>query len=181
MKNFLSIAFIVFTSLSFAQDDAKAPLNQFARINLGLHGIEATYELPISSSIVWENSFGAGMRSYTVNNSVNYRFYLDSPTPYVLSELKYFYNREKRTRKGRSSLNNSGNYIGLQGKYSFGDNRTFRLNKTFLTELHWGIQRPLGKRFIFDLHLGIGYLTDFDFKDGNISPTFGLRFGYKLF
>ena len=181
MKKLLSFTFILFTMLSFAQDDLKAPLNQFARVNLGLHGFELTYELPISNSLVWENSFGAGMGSYTADNSINYRFYLDNPVPYLASELKFHYNREKRTNKGRSTINNSGNYIGLQTKYSFGDDRTFRLNKTLLTELHWGIQRPLGERFIFDLHIGIGYLSDFEFKQGNLSPTFGLRFGYKLF
>ena len=181
MKKLLSIVFIVFTTVSFAQDVAKAPLNQFARVNLGLHGLELTYELPISDSFVWENSFGVGMGSYTLDNTVNYRLYLNNPTPYFTSELKFHYNRQKRTNKGRSTLNNSGNYIGLQTKYSFGNDRTFRLNKTLLSELHWGIQRPLGKRFIFDLHIGIGYLFDFYFNDGHISPTFGLRFGYKLF
>ncbi len=181
MKILLLVALLVFTNLSFAQDDKKAPLNSFARVNLGLHGLEFTYELPVFNNIVWENSFGAGMGSSMLFNGLNYTFILNNPTPYLSSELKYHYNREKRTDKGRSTLNNSGNYIALQSKYSFGDDSDLELSKTLLTELHWGIQRPLGKRFIFDLHIGLGYLSDFDFDDGSLSPTFGLRFGYKIF
>jgi hypothetical protein len=78
-------------------------------------------------------------------------------------------------------MNNSGNYLGLQSKYSFGNANYFELNRTLLTEIHWGIQRPLSNRFIFDMHLGLGFIYDFDFTSASISSTFGLRFGYIMF
>lgn len=180
MKKLVSLILIAMAAIGFAQNANDQSLQSFSRLNLGLHGLEFTNELPISNSIVWENSLGLGMGSY-VGNGVNYRLALDTPVPFLTSELKYMYNRVKRINKGRSTLNNSGNYIGMQAKYSFGSSKTFELNQTVLTEMHWGIQRPLGKRFIFDMHLGLGYLLDFDFDEGDFSPTFGLRFGYKLF
>lgn len=182
MKKVISILFIAFMALSFGQDNQpEDPLRSFARVNLGLHGLEFTYELPISKSIVWENSLGLGMGSNAINNEATYTFALDVPVPHFTSELKYMYNREKRINKGRSTMNNSGNYLGLQSKYSFGNRNYFALNSTLLTEIHWGIQRPLGNRFIFDMHLGLGFIHDFNFSTSSISPTFGLRFGYIMF
>lgn len=181
MKKIVTIVTLAFTLLGISQENTKAPLSTFTRVNLGLHGLEITHELPISNSFVWENSFGVGMGSDAIGDDPSYTFSLDVPVPFITSELKYMYNRSKRINKGRSTLNNSGNYVGLQTKYSFGNSRFFDLNQTLLTELHWGIQRPLGKRFIFDMHLGIGYLSDFTFESATLSPTFGLRFGYKLF
>ncbi|MFK7833459.1 MAG: hypothetical protein AB8B52_09285 [Winogradskyella sp.] len=180
MKNYLLIGLLWLSFIGFSQNDTPMPLEQFTRVNLGLHGLELTNELPISNSFVWENSIGIGMGSYVLSGA-NYTLILAEPAPYFTSELKFLYNRNKRFKKNRSALNNSGNYVGLQTKYSFGSDKTFELNHTLLTELHWGIQRPLGKRFIFDFHLGFGYLSDFDFNEGAVSPTLGLRFGYKLF
>ena len=91
------------------------------------------------------------------------------------------YNRDKRESKGKGLNNNSGNYVGLQGKYSFGDRGFFDLNRAILTEIHWGIQRNLGQKFTFNLHLGLGHIADLDLKQGSLTPTFGLRFGYRIF
>lgn len=175
------LVFLFLCSISFSQSNDTPPLTSFTRVNLGPHGLELTNELPISKNLVWGNSFGLGMGSHVLKNSVRYTFALEVPVPFLKSELKYFYSREKRANKNRSTLNNSGNYIGLQAKYSFGNSKYYDLNQTLLTELHWGIQRPLGKRFIFDVHIGFGYISDFKFSEGSLSPTFGLRFGYKLF
>ena len=180
MKRFVFITVLLQSMICLSQNDTGNPLSSFTRLNLGLHGLEITYELPISNSFVWENSLGLGMGSDALGDDAGYTFALDVPVPYIISELKYMYNRQKRIDKGRSTLNNSGNYVGLQTKYSFGNARYFDLNQTLLTEVHWGIQRPLGNRFIFDMHLGLGYLSDFTFKTSSVSPTFGLRFGYII-
>ena len=180
MKKLLSLLTLIIANIGFAQDNLEE-LNAFGRVNLGLHGLELTYELPVANSFVWENSIGLGMGFSLYDNDVNYTFILEDPVPYFTSELKYMYNRKKRIKKGRSTINNSGNYIGLQTKYSFGDNRFIDFSKTLLTEFHWGIQRPLGKRFLFDMHLGLGYMQDFDFDRGKLTPTLGFRLGYILF
>lgn len=181
MKKIFAIVIITITNLCFAQNVENNELTNFGRINLGLHGLDASYEMLISKKIVWENSIGMGMGSSIYGSSVEYLFDFTKPTPYIKSELKYIYNTERRISKQKSILNNSGNYIGLQTKYSFGNNNHYKLNQTLLTEIHWGIQRNLGKKFLFNTHIGLGYITDFDSKDGHITPTVGLRFGYKMF
>jgi hypothetical protein len=80
--------FLACLALSFGQNQQEDPLTSFARVNLGLHGIEFAYELPISKSIVWENSLGLGMGS----NKTSHTLALNAPVPHFTSELKYMYN-----------------------------------------------------------------------------------------
>ena len=180
MKKFFTIAILLFSNLLMAQSNDNL-LDNFARINLGLHGIEASYELPVSKKFVWENSLGIGMGANVNASSAEYYLDFGNLAPFVKSELKYIYNINKRGSKGKNIINNSGNYIGLQTKYSFGNSKVYHLNSISLTEVHWGIQRSLGGNFIFDFHMGLGYLNDYNTNEGAISPTLGLRFGYKLF
>jgi hypothetical protein len=180
MKKIFTIGILLFSNFLLAQANDNL-LKNFARVNLGLHGIEASYELSFSERFVWENSLGIGMGANSNASSAEFHFDLANPTPFVKSELKYIYNIKKRESKGKTILNNSGNYIGLQTKYSFGNSNVYELNRTSLTEVHWGLQRSLGGKFIFNFHIGLGYLNDYNTNEGAISPTLGLRFGYKLF
>jgi hypothetical protein len=179
MKNTLIIGILLFASLTWGQSDDKS-LSKIGRLNLGGHGLEFSFELPMSNTLVWENAIGIGSGS-SYYSSAEYTFNFARPVPFLKSELKHIYNIKKRSSKDKNGSNNAGNYVGLQVKYSFGNSNDLDLNQTLLTEIHWGIQRPLGKRFIFNTHVGLGYLNDFDSNEGGISLTAGLRFGYKLF
>lgn len=177
----VALIFCLFlTAISSAQQNDY--LDSFLRVNLGLHGAELTYELPINkSNLVLESGLGLGLGYQTTGtNDVNYTFALETPAVFFKSELKYLYNREKRSSKGKSIVNNSGGYLALQTKYSLGNNTVFKLSNALLTEIHWGFQTPLGERFLFNLHLGLGYMNDFTFNRNAVSPTLGIRFGYRL-
>lgn len=178
MRKILPIAFLGLTNFLLAQPESHEFTN-IGRVNLGLHGLEVSYELPIARKFVWENNFGIGMGSSVRGNSVE--FVLSFPTLYIKSELKFIYNTRKRILKEKITLNNSGNYIGLQSKFNFGKSSYRDLNQSLLTEIHWGVQRSLDERWILNVHVGLGYLRDFDTFNGAMSPTLGLRFGYKLF
>lgn len=183
MKKIITIGIFTLSNLIYAQSSDINRLSSFGRINAGLHGIDFSYELPISRKMVWENSFGAGMGSYVgaIGSTYGYQIDFISPTPYFKSELKYIYNIEKRVTKGKNTSYNSGNYIGLQTKYSFGNSKNSELNQTLLTEIHWSLQRSIGDKFLFGAHVGLGYLQDYDNENGIVTPTAGFRFGYVLF
>lgn len=178
---YVAVYFLLSGYLGFSQRTTSSDLDAFGRLNLGLHGLEVSYELPLSTEFVWENSLGIGMGMEASFGSASYTLYFDRPVPFVRSQLKWIYNRNRREAKGRSVFMNSGNFVGFQTKYSFGNSNLFDLNQAILAEIQWGIQRNLGKRFIFSLHLGIGALGDFDNSQGVFTPTFGLRFGYRIF
>ena len=183
MKSSLVLFFGLFfgsIGLSSAQETEENTLYKLGRINWGLHGFELSYEAPVSKSLVWENSLGAGMGASANNGAVEFLLDFAQPVPFVKSQLKLIYNRNKRIRKERTVAMNAGNYVGLQSKYSFGKGSDRRLNETLLTELHWGFQRPLGKKFTLNTHVGLGYLRDFDRNGGGASLTLGVRFGYVI-
>lgn len=164
-----------------AQQNKSDTLDNFAKIELGLHGLSFAYELPLSNKFVWENSIGAGMGMSTENNSLTYSLDVIRPVPFLKSKLKFVYNINKRIANEKNIRNNAGNYIALQTKYSFGRPANNTYNRSMLTELHWGIQRNLGGNFLFNTHIGLGYLGDFDSNSGALSPTIGVSFGYRIF
>ncbi|MGZ5191843.1 MAG: hypothetical protein ACXWCZ_12590 [Flavisolibacter sp.] len=50
-----------------------------------------------------------------------------------------------------------------------------------LFNLHWGLQRPVGKRWTFNTHIGVGYATDatdLSNTGGTVYPAMDLRFAY---
>lgn len=156
-------------------------LDNFGKIELGFHGLSVGYELPVSNKFVWDNALGLGMGMNVQNNTATYSLDLVRPVPFLKSRLKYVYNINKRKQNDKNILNNAGNFIGFQTKYSFGASGSNSLNSAMLNELHWGIQRNLGGRFIFSTHVGLGYLQDFNLDNGVLSPTIGLSFGYRIF
>lgn len=115
------------------------------------------------------------------SNKRNYNFYLLNPVPFISTELKWLYNREKRKNKEKNNLNNAGNYIGLQTKYSFGMNNAIDLNQTLLTDFHWGLQRNISQKIVFNGNIGVGYMHDFETNYGGIAPVLRVKIGYRLF
>ena len=181
MKKFYLI--IMLLSLAFttsAQQNQDRNLDNFGRVNLGFQGIGFSYELPVSNKFVWVNSLGAG-GGMSVQNGVNYGFNILRPTVTVTSALRFVYNIDKRAAKDRWVENNAGNYIAFQNKYNFRNAGYSANNSSLLAEIHWGMQRNMGSNFLFNFHLGIGALRDFDTNAWGASPTLGFSFAYRLF
>lgn len=178
MKKCLLAALLVAnTTACFAQ----STLENIGKVSLGLQGAEFSYELPLGKSLLLESAAGLGVGMEVDHNKSTYSFYLLDPVPFVSTELKWIYNREKREAKERSNANNAGDYVGLQTKYSFGHPNSLALNKALLTDIHWGLQRTLGTKFTLNTNIGLGYMYDFDTTYGNVAPVLRLKFGYRLF
>ncbi len=181
MKKTIVLVFILTSFTIYSQKQSENQLEYLGKINLGLHGLEFSYEYAFAKNFIWENNIGIGMGMSNYYRKTYYTFDIDRPTPFFKSEIKYIYNRKKRGLKGKPLINNSGAYIGLQAKYSFGSSKSLEKNKALLTEIHLGSQKNIGKRFLFNYHFGLGLLSDFDTKIERLSPTAGIRLGYILF
>lgn len=193
--NLLLFAFLIFSFNAIAQTteptepEALVPLK---KLELGLHGIGLAYEMPFSEKWSANLSTGLGGGYSIYGNDFRSTFVINQPVAYFKSEFRYTYNRNKRLAKAKPMLNNAGNYVAFQTKYTtrrvFGSPSTFDnfggdydyLNRTLLNEVHWGIQRPVGHKFLFNLHLGLGYAADFDFNDSQLYPAAGVQFAYIL-
>jgi len=181
MKKTLLVILLLALGFNASAQETNNNLDKFGKFELGFHGLSFGYELPISNKFVWENALGAGLGMNAENSSVSYTLDFIRPVPFFKSKLKFVYNINKRIEKEKVTVNNSGNYVALQTKYSFGKSGSFTYNPALLTEVHWGIQRSLGGNFIFNTHIGLGFVRDFDTSSTAFSPTFGLAFGYRLF
>ena len=178
MKKYLLSALLVAnTATCFAQ----STLEKVGKVSLGLQGAEFSYELPLGKSLLLESAAGLGVGMDVNRNKSTYSFYLLDPVPFVSTQLKWMYNRKKREAKEKNNANNAGNYVGLQTKYSFGHPNSLALNKALLTDIHWGLQLSLGKKFTFNTNVGLGYMYDFDTTYGDVAPVLRVKFGYRLF
>ena len=85
---------------------------------------------------------------------------LTGPDIYFSAHPRFYYNRQHRAIHGKSQSRNAGNYIGFRLKYItdiMAEN--FVVWDAFLLNVHWGMQRPIGKRWVVSGHAGPGYAT----------------------
>ncbi|CAA0200664.1 hypothetical protein [Tenacibaculum maritimum] len=167
----------------FSQDKVGVAVNNQFKINYYLLGIDASYELALNKSILWETGVGIGAGgSIRDRLFVGESFQIDFTSFPVLrlrSRLKYVYNRAKRFRKGKDITYNSGNYIAIQGTFS--SKKENIANDLLLTDVVWGIQRSLGGKWLFNVNTGLGYAKDFDTQLSRFYPTLGIAFSYMIF
>ncbi len=180
-KIFLLIVFVISSSL-FSQQEK---LQKQFKVDFNFMGLGFSYEVPLSEKWVVDLSAGVG-GGYRINNGFKATWVFNSHlASYFKSEFKRYYNREKRRKKGKRDINNSGSYIAFQTKYN---SRRFSLSKitapldnALLNEVHWGVQRPFDERWLFNFHAGVGYAIDLNSSQGSLYPALGVKFSYKIF
>ena len=185
MKQTFTLFLLFYASLLFAQNRiTETNLEKLIKLDLGLRGVGVTYEPRLSNKMTMELSGGIG-GGYDVSfQEFTYYWNLLDPALYIVINPKYYYNRNKRLAKGKSIDLNTGNYIGLGIKYtSRGIAENTDVWDALLFNVHWGIQRAIGKRWTFNTHAGVGYAidaTDLSNSSGTIYPAADLRFSYTL-
>ena len=143
----------------------------------GLHGIGIAFEPAVANNFTIDMALSAG-NGYTIEpNHFNYLFIIDQPAFSFSVTPKYYYNISRRAAKGKRTDMNSGNYIGFRAKISGTSDLGY--DDVFLANVHWGIQRPLGGRWLFNTHAGIGYAMNFD-GAGTPYPSIDLKFSYVI-
>lgn len=188
-ETILFLLTLLITSVNFAQEES-TPLNKQFKLSYTFLGLGADYEFPLNKKITLEVGLGLGAGNYirkTVLNSNEFgpSISVDAFPPLRFkSRLKYIYNRDKRLKKNKSIVNNSGNYLAFQTLFTTGQNVTnikTPPNNSLLTEVQWGLQRSLGGNWLFNFYAGVGFARDFETKLGKIYPALGLEFSYILF
>lgn len=165
-------------------------LNSQLKLTYNIVGLNFGYETAISKKTTFELSAGLGAGNYVRNNAFIDKEFgaslsLQKFPPFRLrSHFKHIYNREKRLKNNKPLINNSGNYIGLLTTFTTAQNTNEIKNppnNVILNEIHWGLQRTLGKKWIIDFNLGVGYAVDLDTDLSTFYPALGLSLSYKIF
>ena len=183
MNKIILLAFLSgFTHLSFGQSTASVTnISSLTKVDFGFQGLGFTYEPRLCSKVTVDLSAGAGGGYDIAEGYLNYKLELRKPAFYFSVTPKYFYNRNSRSLQGKSTLLNSGNYIGVRLKYVTPNDRQIDLTRnSILTNVHWGIQREIGNNWTFNSHIGIGYAQDIDYNFGTIYPAIDFKVSYIL-
>ncbi|MEO6721211.1 MAG: hypothetical protein ABIN67_12650 [Ferruginibacter sp.] len=184
MRKYILILLILGQApISFAQNpEDETGLKTLLKADIGLQGIGVTFEPRLGKKMTMDLSAGAGGGYSVWEGGIEYEINIFQPAFYFSITPKFFYNRQKRMKAGKVSQSNAGNYIGLRLKYatpSVAPNDALR--ETFLVNLHWGLQRALGKHWTLNAHAGAGYAQDIPSSFGTLYPALDVKFSYNLF
>lgn len=172
-----SILFLIISPLCAQNEDAEVRyLVTQGKVDLGFSGLGLSIETPVSNKVLLEMAAGLGA-GYRVNEDFRYRMYFDDPAAFASVHMKYYYNQERRVSKGRPVSYNAGNFFGIKAKYTSPTLWEKQTWHTLLTGFHWGMQRKMGKYFLYQFNVGIGVAIDLENKNPNhITPFPDLNF-----
>ena len=174
MKN-VALIILLFVAIS----NTKAQINQSSNTNSvekSIYGFQTGFlggwfyneqRLFNSFSLRTELGFDAGFGGFvleTNNASVDNTWILALSAK---AEPRWYYNFKKRTRKGRTTRGNTGNFVAFRVGAVFEDafiSNADNISLPYQIRLipTWGIRRQLGSYFNYELGIGLGSRRVFD-------------------
>ncbi|WP_192347692.1 DUF3575 domain-containing protein [Algoriphagus sp. Y33] len=184
MKCLLALLLLIFSfSLTHAQD-APVTTNR-VEIHTGLLGVWLNKEYRLSDQLAIRTEVGLDAGLWWNTYDSGYIF-----TPVFTAEPRWYYNLEKRAKKGRTTKGNFGNFFSLKTSFhpdlfiisNYYDKRVPDLSIIPT----WGIRRAVSRQFIFETGIGLGYIHYFQksygytSNEGELAANLHIRFGYRL-
>ena len=159
MKKLFALVALLFYISQVSAQEAAVTTNK-AEVHTGLLGIWLNKEYRLSDEIAIRAEVGldAGLWWNTYNSG-----YILAPV--FTAEPRWYYNLEKRTKKGRTTKGNFANFLSL--KTSFHPDLFVISNyyEQMVPDLSiiptWGIRRAISSHFVFETGIGIGYIHYF--------------------
>lgn len=176
------IFFVLGLILSTQIISAQSKLEKNYKVELGLQGISVGSEIPLNDNFLVDLNFGYGGVTDFWHNGIGYEWSENSNSLFTRGQVRYYLNRERREKKGHTLKNNAGTFIAYQTKFYFSGTDYFspQVGKSWLNEVQFGQQLPLGNHFIFRYYGGFGNAYDVDYKNSKFYPALGFTFGYAF-
>ncbi len=181
MKRIFILVIIASLAISTnAQEKESIKTVKVWRINFLNPAIEL--ELPTGKYSSFSSAFGVGYGGGYPDLTYGGNGFIYIISPFIDLQQKWFYNLNKRNRKGKTTENNSGNFISarlITRGNSIAENVIRTSNFDFAFGPTWGIQRKYGK---FHLLFDVGPQYYFDTEgNGNLWPLMiQLNLGFDL-
>ncbi|MEO6830735.1 MAG: hypothetical protein ABI378_00820 [Chitinophagaceae bacterium] len=179
----LIFGIILCSQIVFAQlDSAQTKLENRYKVEFGIQGISVGTEIPLNDRFLADVNLGWGGVPDLWHNGLTYDWSKNCNSFFARGQVRYYLNRERRKKKGHSLKNNAGTFIAYQTKFLFSgtDYYSPKVGKSWLNEIQFGQQLPLGNHFIFRYYGGIGNGYDLDYKNSEFYPALGFAFGYTF-
>ncbi len=149
-------------------------------IQTGILGIWAQNEYRLSDKIALRSEIGFDGGFRITGSTEVYAL-----TPTLKIEPRWYYNLNKRHKKGKNISMNSGNFIAVSFSYlpnwfviSNTDNIYTPDQITIIPK--WAIRRTIGKHFAYETGFGIGYAHEFESNSSGTAVDLHLRIGYTF-
>lgn len=183
MKNITLLSVTLFFSFFNMQSQDKVSVEKsIFGVQTGTLGIWVYNEYKLANTIVLRSEIGldAGLRGGSYSRTI----FVLAPT--IRVEPRFYYNLEKRNKKEKTILKNSGNFLALNLLYIpnlfvISNSSNINIGSEISVIPKWGIKRTVGKHFTYELGLGIGYLFDLENSFNNeVTADLHIRFGYTF-
>ncbi len=149
-------------------------------IQTGILGVWVHNEYKLSDKIALRSEIGFDGGFRITGSTEVYAL-----TPTLKIEPRWYYNLNKRNKKGKNISNNSGNFVAVSFSYlpnwfviSNNDN-TYTPDQISIIP-KWSIRRVIGKHFVYETGLGIGYAYEFESNTSGTAVDLHLRIGYTF-
>lgn len=180
MKKIIALLFIV--NFAFSQEKKPSVEKSIFGIQTGFLGVWIHNELGLTNELSLRGELGLDFGIQGNSNSTT-----TAMIPSLRLEPRWYYNLEKRAKKGKKTSKNSANFWALNINYnpdwfviSNQDNINVISTLAFIPK--WGIKRTIGNHFTYEAGLGIGtfiVLEDYE-VDNNTTIDLHLRIGYTF-
>lgn len=181
MKKLMSIIFVV--NFSYSQDykNISVEKNIFG-IQTGFLGVWVNNELGIANELSLRSELGLDFGIRGNSNTTTTIL-----VPSLKLEPRWYYNLEKRAKKGKTIAKNSANFWALSITYNpdwfvISNEENLKVISTVAFIPKWGIKRTLGNHFTYEAGFGVGrfiVLNDYE-VDNNTAVDLHLRIGYTF-
>lgn len=161
----------------YAQDTSLVHRNHSASIEIV--GITYNFENPIAlkSTLIVRCGLQGGI-GYSSSFGSNY-YYAVSPA--ISIEPRFYYNINKRYRRGKLITGNSASFISLSSWYIFNPiyEHNVSCNSFFVVTPQWGVRKIYWHHLLLEAGLGISYFFDTHGND-DLGIMMNLRIGYSF-
>lgn len=182
-KTILLLFAFMFIQKSIAQDTIASVEKSNFGIQTGLIGLWGFNEYKLSNPISLRSEIGVQL-----GFSTGYDKTYTTIFPSLSIEPRWYYNLNKRLRKGKNIKKNSGNYFSIYSIYNsnqtlYSSNENIDYVSKFAILPKWGIKRTYNNHLTFETNFGLGpnfYPKDFNGKRQDVYVDLGLRIGYTF-
>lgn len=182
------------TAQTGAAAQTSGAIESLFNVQAGVVGIYANYETPLSTRWALRAEVGLDLWYYDAYVFTETSISRDKGTflaPDISIEPRWYYNIEKRARKGKHTENNSANFVTLAVKYypdlfKIGGPDYLHVPNQISFIPKWGIRRAIAKsNFNYELGIGVGYLiyisdTQFFTRKDDVAVDAHIRIGYTF-
>lgn len=169
------IFILFFTSIMFSQAQSNSNVEK-TQLQFGLPLPSILYEVGTGKNTTLSLEALAGFELRGCSGcETDFGIY-----PILRGQYRYYYNMERRLRKGKNISGNSGNYVAAVIGYQHGSPIIGNLINTNTLGVGpvYGLQRTYRKGFFYRLEGGVAYFQD-DFEDG-IGLVLAARIGWVI-